>query len=128
MKQSLIIYDHLNTPDILAAYDDIVPYTYFPDERLSYAFDLNELVTGVDNIIAKTDEYTLSVKNKQLTVSQLSKKTSSVSVYTLDGTRVLEKEFSDREIQIEVSQYKQQILIVRIENERSVLNKKILVH
>lgn len=125
---SPVIYDHLNTPDIMAVYDDIVPYTYFPDEQLSYAFDLNELVTSIDDRDANQKEFTISTKNKQLSIMQASDSHASVNIYTLDGSLQLEKNFSDRQFQIDVSQYKQQILVVLIQNEHAVLNKKILVH
>ncbi len=123
-----VIYDHLNTPDILAVYDDIVPYTYFPDEQLSYAFDLNELVTGIDDMDTHKNEFTISAKNKQISITQASESHASVNIFTLDGSLILSKDFTDRAIRLDVEKFSQQILVVRIHNERSVLNKKIHVH
>jgi hypothetical protein len=124
------IIDHINTPSPTQdTYDSIDGFNYFPNEDLSYMINFNDLITDIDNITAdQENKFSLITKNKQLIITQTSETMANVTIHSLDGSLLLEKNFSDREIQIEVSQYKQQILIVRIENERSVLNKKILVH
>ena len=77
---------------------------------------------------AHKNEFTISAKNKQISITQASESHASVNIYTLDGSLILSKEFNDRAIRLDVEKFSQQILIVRIENERSVLNKKIFIH
>lgn len=108
--------------------DTFKPFDYFQNPGLGFAINAPFVLDGTTSISLLEKENQIEVRKNQLIIKNLSTEEASLLITSLDGSQITKTTINHGVFYIDVSEFKNQLIIVKIYNNVSSSSRKLFLN